>query len=548
MSKDNSKVMANSRRIHWLAPATVVFSLTAGILFALGHHLFYASLDGKEAQNDKLDLLGTHVSKQQFNITIGTTFSYLVNFFLGTALATAYAQVFWRALIKSHATLETWDAAFSANSNVFFLGKVWIWWQFPLLFVVLIVAWLMPLASTIPPGTLSIGTDKINPPPVDFRDVPNVDFSSLNYVANMQKAGDAQGGSESSQHQSQFQYSGPSTDVQRIADQVAQTGMVLPIPPPFSNASWELEFDGPSLKCLPVSESTQSTVRDQIKSTAKNGLCSLQGYIAWSQGETYNLPSNASISFDDADNDGLGINFASFPHMMDLVPWVGGNDMVYIPYTKACYQTNGIEKPERFADSTMIQCQLQNSTYHVSFNYTNGNQTVAISSKLINDDLIKPIKRVQGLGSQYREEVMHNGVDCSVLAGGFENIDPRDYCKIDTKILKTLSYQGIFDAFYNAVNGSVSRGKADTMQTVSTGVEKTVLIESPELRFLTDPSEVYPVLNSKPLQEYILNGNLQTYQGLVTTSQSLRYSSLTQTIETLFRNITVSMMSSKTLQ
>lgn len=548
MAKSKPNPVANSQRIHWLAPATVLFALTAGILFALGHHLFYAGLNGKEVQSDHLDFLGTHVSKQQFNITVGTIFSYLVNFFLGTALATAYAQVFWRALLKSHATLETWDTAFSANANIFFLGKVWIWWQFPLLFVVLVVAWLMPLASTIPPGTLSIGTDKINPPPIEFRSVPNIDFSSLNYVADMQKAGDFQGETESSDHQSQWQYSGPATDVQRIADQVAQTGTILPITPPFSNASWELNFNGPALKCLPIAESTQATVRQRLKSTAKNGLCSLQGYIAWSQGESYNLPSNVTISFDDTDSNGLGINIASFPHMMDLVPWTGGNDMVSVPYTKACYQNNGIEKPERFADSTMIQCQLQNVTYHVSFNYVNGNQTINITSDFIDNNPIKPIKHVQGLGSRYESEVMHHGIDCSVLAGGFEQIDPNDYCKIDTKILKTLSYQGIFDAFYNTINGSVTRGLADTTQTVSTGIEKTVLVQTSELHFLTAPSGVYPVLNLQPLQDYILEGNLPTYRGLVTQTQSLRLGSLSDTIEQLFQNMTVSIMSSQALQ
>ena len=86
------------------------------------------------------------------------------------------------------------------------------------------------------------------------------------------------------------------------------------------------------------------------------------------------------------------------------------------------------------------------------------------------------------------------------------------------------------------------------MQTVFTGVEKTVLVETPELRFLTAPSEVYPTLNSKPLQEYVLEANLPNYRGLVTTAQSQRAAPLSKTVETLFQNITVSMMSSKALQ
>ena len=41
--------MAGASRIHWVAPAVMTGALFIGFLFALGHHLFYASLAGHKA-------------------------------------------------------------------------------------------------------------------------------------------------------------------------------------------------------------------------------------------------------------------------------------------------------------------------------------------------------------------------------------------------------------------------------------------------------------------------------------------------------------------
>lgn len=130
-----------TRQIHWLAPTTVLFALAAGVLFALAHHLFYSSLRGQPVESEDVDLLGFDVSTQQINITAGAVFAFLVNFSLGTALATAYTQLVFRRLIHRKTTLETWDSAYGALGNVFYLVKVWIWWQFPLMCLLVIIGW-----------------------------------------------------------------------------------------------------------------------------------------------------------------------------------------------------------------------------------------------------------------------------------------------------------------------------------------------------------------------------------------------------------------------
>lgn len=129
--------------IPWQAPATIILSLAAGVLLAIGHHLFYNHLHGRSARTDGWQILGSDVSPQQLNIAIGTAIAYLVKTFLVLALSTAYLQLLWRALLRAArgSTLGDLDTAFSGLSNLISLSKVWVWWRLPLLFALALVAW-----------------------------------------------------------------------------------------------------------------------------------------------------------------------------------------------------------------------------------------------------------------------------------------------------------------------------------------------------------------------------------------------------------------------
>ncbi len=135
--------MAASTSIHWQAPTTVLLALIAGVLFAVGHHIFYNSLNGKPAPNDNYNILGSHVSTQQVNIAGGTALAFLVQACLVTAIGAAYAQMFWRAMLHRtpEVTLESLDTTYSAVSNIHWMLKVWIWYRYPALFSLASIYW-----------------------------------------------------------------------------------------------------------------------------------------------------------------------------------------------------------------------------------------------------------------------------------------------------------------------------------------------------------------------------------------------------------------------
>ena len=128
--------------VHWLVTTTITLSLVLGLMLGVGHHLFYTSLDGTIAPNVEYDVLGSKVSRQQINIAAGTAFAFLVKAMLVTALATAYVQLLWRALLHStkHVTFGSFDVLFSGISDIFSLAKATARWRHPLLFILAILS------------------------------------------------------------------------------------------------------------------------------------------------------------------------------------------------------------------------------------------------------------------------------------------------------------------------------------------------------------------------------------------------------------------------
>lgn len=143
IAQTKEKTMRQNRGIHWQVPTAATLPLLAGALFAFGHHLFYSSLDGKPAPDDHYSILGSYVSTQQLNTAAGTAFAFLVKACLFMALSAAYAQIFWRQMlhITPEVTLERLDATYAALTNIHHLFKVWIWYRYPLLFLLALIGW-----------------------------------------------------------------------------------------------------------------------------------------------------------------------------------------------------------------------------------------------------------------------------------------------------------------------------------------------------------------------------------------------------------------------
>lgn len=121
----------------------MVFALLAGILLALSHHLFYASLNRKFVPTGFYPFAGKNLPKQQFNASVGIALAFLVRTFVAVVVSTAYVQIFWRSTMnaKQYPTFAELDWANAGLANVFSLFNLKLGWKYPFLVLLAVIFW-----------------------------------------------------------------------------------------------------------------------------------------------------------------------------------------------------------------------------------------------------------------------------------------------------------------------------------------------------------------------------------------------------------------------
>ncbi|KAI0410468.1 hypothetical protein F5X98DRAFT_359526 [Xylaria grammica] len=491
----------------WRAPTSILGSLLIGAILSVGHHLYHASLDGTFSEGDRI-IAGYHISNQTFTTAIGTGFAFIVRAFLTFAVSGAYVQVFWKAATHSRKdnTLEEIDAMFSILSNLFAFCWSSVWWKYPLLFLIALVAWLLPIAFTIPPASLSVAVAPFITSALVT--VPNFDFASLRYVAGVPKTN----------KNTQYGYDSPSPVVLDIANAVAKAGEILPITPPVANSSWKLEFYGPSLACHPL---INQTIRLETESHIAGYLLERQyyspipdTYLAWSssRGDAAAHPwSHLSNGFFPGPVS-YSINVAVLPDFSD--PSIARD------WKKLATPL----QPLGPGNITLLQCDLQNSSYNAAFNYQSGRQSITVE--------VNQTKLIDPLNWYDRSDV-------------FPNLFNKGPLIINPMFLRLLSYTAITDAFYQIINGYINIPD-DSPASIETGITSTVLLDTPELRYLS-PLKVAPARDT--LQADLLNRDATKGQSLFNLQNATKLEQPLQTaLEELFQNITISLLSSELLR
>jgi hypothetical protein len=124
----------------------MVITTAVGIGLAIGHHLFYNSLNGSEPSNEVYQIWGVSggLSQQQVNLAAGATFAFFVKTFLGIALSTAQEQTIWR-FIKSRPTrLSAIDGLFESKDNLFSILNFKLWGLSPISMMLAAIYWYEP--------------------------------------------------------------------------------------------------------------------------------------------------------------------------------------------------------------------------------------------------------------------------------------------------------------------------------------------------------------------------------------------------------------------
>ena len=154
------------------------FLLIVGILFAIGHHLFYKSLNGKEATN-QLRLL-----------RYGAALSFLSKASLAAATVTAYRQRVWMTVRRKVLTVAAVDGLFAATEDLTALFNFELFKEAKLAMLLVIYVWFTPLIVIFASETLAVQpmtlTEETNCPAIpslNFAREEGNDWRVPNYLA-----------------------------------------------------------------------------------------------------------------------------------------------------------------------------------------------------------------------------------------------------------------------------------------------------------------------------------------------------------------------------
>lgn len=110
----------------------MVLLFIAGIAFAVGHHIFYHSLDGT---------LVTSTSQQEWTIRIGTGLAFLVKAALAASVGVAFTQYLWTIARTEAMAVGSIDAMFSMTKNPLAFINFEVLWKAKLLVLLALASW-----------------------------------------------------------------------------------------------------------------------------------------------------------------------------------------------------------------------------------------------------------------------------------------------------------------------------------------------------------------------------------------------------------------------
>lgn len=241
---------SRSQSVHWQAPAAILLAFTASLCLGIGHHLFYASLDQVPVEDN--------LFSQQINVAIGTGFAFLFRASLAIATCTAYWQIFWHTALRKTLTLSSVDALTGVLGSLLDFSNIRTFFFNPGLTALALLAWLVPLASLLPPATLSVLPATTTNYTSAHIAVPNFADVVMSESNQARMAGGVSMNSDGTISYGDTpdtivdRYVGSSLQISRLVTTTAYRGAVPDYQTLYPNSTYELDFNGPAMQCRPI--------------------------------------------------------------------------------------------------------------------------------------------------------------------------------------------------------------------------------------------------------------------------------------------------------
>jgi hypothetical protein len=234
------------RRIHWRVPTVIILAFVAGLAFALGHHVFYDRLDGQPVDD--------HIFDQQINLAVGQAFAFLVRASLVISVGASYWQVFWGTMLHGTLAISHIDALAGMLGSILDLLNLKASTTRPILVALALLSWMVPLASILPPATLSVQSTTRTELAYPRVPLPQFDGLSMAVLPTSLQPPGLLNGKPVGDSMANTWYQRPTRQLLRLVTATAYQGAVPDHPATFPNSSYTLGFPAPAMKCEVVPE------------------------------------------------------------------------------------------------------------------------------------------------------------------------------------------------------------------------------------------------------------------------------------------------------
>ena len=353
----------------------------------------------------------------------------------------------------------------------------------------------LPIASLVAPATLSIGLTM-----QDRSMMTNVFATNISDVNQAHRYAYAVPSNLSLPDEKT--YLRPRTVLTRLVVASSTTATILPITPPFTNATYEVNFYGPVVKCKDASRDVAAQIQaatERARFVADQSLMQIQ---------------NSYFGFvPDLSKEGLIANngVVQVTNHSDTSGALHGSNEMWLGFNRYFDNPDGsfTSRPHN------LQCQLWNTSYQVNFRFVKGIQSVAWNA-------LEPLNLVP-------------------YPTGPSRTDQDEKDMAYTSFMWTLSDQLIGSiGFYSNIAANPSSGASNTFSQILTSLQETALLGSSDLQSFFDYNRVlYPSKKG--------TGTEKVSDQRAADIALARNRTLDVLIEELSANITVSMMSSDLL-
>lgn len=375
--------------------------------------------------------------------------------------------------------------------------------------------------------------------------VPRIDFTSLNFANMLLQEG----------QQPSYYYSNPQYSVLEAVAASTTERDILSMTPTYQNATWLLEFPGPALSCqnIEADSALYKNISDNILAAMVAPALAAKlspigepclrsfGYISWvptvAVGSTVMnpLPFPNVGSFNDTTYEPPSETLGP---LFDEVPTASANSTLSLyvaalpsmdikPTTYICLYPNGTYDAEhalnQLANMTITQCTTYNATYIANFTYTDGAQSVNLTT--------------QGSYDNY-------------VTGVMSTSDVED---VAVQFVENLAYQTVVDAFGRIIVGTIMMNNpndnAADLSTLTLGsqMSTTSLLNTIELNFL-QTVVANPSNSLLSLEAYTGTAHSEEWNGFSVLQVANSTLPMASAIEEMFKNATMSLMSSPYLK